>query len=136
MQLMVVTTCTDRKRFPAPLDLNADRLGQGHQDSVAAEWVARVSTAQPAASARDVYCGRSFQEALTAARSTRVSLRIISAGLGLIDEEEPVPPYNLTLVRGKANSIESRISVGRFDAGRWWGQIQRRRSAQPLARLV
>src|SRR5215468_4333177 len=104
MQLMVVTTCTDRKRFPVPSNLNAHRLRQGHQDCVAAEWVARVWKAPPAASAREVYCGRSFQEALAAARGTQTSLRIISAGLGLIDEQDSVPAYNLTLVRGRVNS--------------------------------
>src|SRR5690348_12631855 len=82
MSLVPVTTCTDRKRFPPSTDLIARSLPAGSQESIGSLWRAHVGAAPHRAKAAQVYCGRSFKEALRAASDAGATLRIISGGLG------------------------------------------------------
>src|SRR4051794_8508407 len=95
MQIIAITTCTDRKRYPAPPNLDASNLLPGTQSIVASAWRKSIRSAPAVGAATDVYCGRSFQEAVLAARSGRAELRIISGGLGLIRSDQKVPSYSL-----------------------------------------
>lgn len=136
MRLIAVTTCTDRKRHPVLPNLDASSLLPGSQPKLVRAWRQRVKAADPVGSASDVYCGRSFQEAASAARTGRADFRIISGGLGLIRAEEPIPSYSLSLVRQSAEFIGSRVVGAPFDAAHWWSEIQRRREPAPLAKSL
>src|SRR4051794_9693682 len=103
MQLIAVTTCTDRKRYPCLPRLSATNLPTGPQSAVVSDWLKRIRSAQAAGPAHDVYCGRSFQEAATAARAGRADFRIISGGLGLVRGDQNIPSYSLSLVRESAD---------------------------------
>src|SRR5690242_12586265 len=135
MWLIVVTTCTDRKRHAVPLELDASSLPCGSQTSVAGEWRKRLSTASAVGVATDVYCGRSFQEAVSAARAGSADFRIISGGLGLVRGDEPIPTYSLSLVRRSREFVGSRVLGSPFSAPRWWREIQKTNDA-PLATLI
>jgi hypothetical protein len=135
MQLIAVTTCTDRKRYPVTPHLDANTLPLGAQEEVACAWRNRVNAARKVGVARDVYCGRSFQEAIFAARAGHADLRIISGGLGLIRADEAIPAYSLSLVRSSPEFIGSRILGSPFNASQWWNEVQGPQSA-PLAGLI
>jgi hypothetical protein len=90
MQIIAVTTCTNRKKFPVPVGLSAASLATGLQVTVAHSWRKRVKSAPATGLAIDVYCGRNFQEANQAARAARADFRIISGGLGLVQGQEPI----------------------------------------------
>jgi hypothetical protein len=92
--------------------------------------------APDAGEAREVYCGRSFQEAASAARVGRADFSIISGGLGLIHSHKPIPAYSLSLVRQSSAFIGSRVIGTPFDAPRWWSEIQRNTQTAPIAALV
>jgi hypothetical protein len=108
MQLIAVTTCTDRKRYPVTPDLEANTLPLGPQEEVVCEWRRRVKVAPKVAAAREVYCGRSFQEASFAAHVGRANFQIISGGLGLVRADEAIPAYSLSLVRSSPEFVGSR----------------------------
>jgi len=132
---MVVTTCTDRKRYAVPPELDASSLPAGRQANVAHEWRRRVSAAPSAGLAAQVYCGRSFQEAILAARAGRAELRIISGGLGLIRSDEAIPSYSLSLVRQSREFVGSRVLDAPFRAPEWWSSVQKAGRA-PMAEVV
>jgi hypothetical protein len=136
MRLIVITTCTDRKRFPVCPDLDASDLQPARQASIAASWRKRTRSVSPVGVATEVYCGRSFQEALLAARMARTDLRIISGGLGLIRGDQKIPSYSLSLVRRSPKFIGTRILGQSFDPARWWMEVQCERCFPPLAELV
>jgi hypothetical protein len=136
MQLIAVTTCTDRKRYPVAPHLDANTLPLGPQEDVACEWRKRVKAAPKAGVARDVYCGRSFQEAVFAARAGHADLQIISGGLGLIRADEAIPAYSLSLVRSSPEFVGSRVLGSPFNASYWWHDIQANSQSPALAELV
>lgn len=122
MRSIAITTCTDRKRFPVPSELDASELPAGLQSVVANSWRNRLKSARTVAPAVDVYCGRSFREAFLAAQAGRSDFWIISAGLGLIRGNETIPSYSLSLVRRSTEFIGARVVDESFDAARWWGE--------------
>jgi hypothetical protein len=136
MQLIAVTTCTDRKKFPVPADLDASRVPTGSQSAVASAWRKRIKSAPAVALATDVYSGRSFQEAVAAAREGRADFRIISGGLGLVRGDEKIPSYSLSLVRKSDEFVGARVINEPFNVARWWGEIQRAHESTPLAKLL
>jgi hypothetical protein len=136
MRLIAVTTCTDRKRFPVPSELDASGLRPGPQSTVARTWRKRIRSAPAVGVATDVYCGRSFQEAVLAARAAHADFRIISGGLGLVRGDQAIPSYSLSLVRQSSEFIGAHVLGKSFDAARWWGEIQCTTGAAPLAELL
>ena len=81
MQVTVVTSCVNRKRIVPDENLRAGNLPIGSFEEVADEWNARVAVPhRTKRQAKDVYCGRAFQEALKAAEELKTRLWIISAG--------------------------------------------------------
>src|SRR5262249_42334773 len=109
MQIIAVTTCTDRKKYPTLPSLDASALAPGSQPALVNAWRKRVRSAPVVGLASEVYCGRSFQEAAIGARAGRADFRIISGGLGLIPSEQEIPSYSLSLVRNSAEFIGTRV---------------------------
>lgn len=120
--MLVITTCTNRKRQPAAAALHATSLPDGPQERLATEWVCRLAAENTRVAATELYAGRSFQESEHAARRLGADLFIVSAGLGLISEATPVPPYACTILAGVPDSIADRVGAT-FSVSSWWHQI-------------
>lgn len=71
-----------------------------------------------------LYKGRAFVEATRAARLAGSPLLVISAGVGLVSEEDAIPSYSLTISSDQDDSIARRITKGEvFLPGKWWGAL-------------
>lgn len=102
------------------------------------DWRARCSDAGERIAARRLYAGRAFSIAYDAAKSTGAQLRIVSAGMGLLHPDTPVPSYSLTLSREARDCILGRATKNQaFTAQEWWQAIRSQAAgAMPFARLV
>lgn len=116
---LVITTCTNRKRKPIADNLCASALPQAPIADVAFNWAQRLSAAERVFPARDIYGGRSFQEALLAADLLDAQLLIVSAGLGLISADARIPPYACTVLVNAPDSITARV-MGDYSIASWW----------------
>jgi len=117
-----VTACTNRKRVTSPLFLTGKTLLNGKQSVVSGDWRKKLKSAKKDESlvkAEAVYCGRGFYEALK--RSGKERLLVVSAGLGLIDKETPIPGYSLTVSNGGEDSVAQKIDS--FSVARWWQSL-------------
>jgi hypothetical protein len=120
--LSIVTICTNQKRFkPTPAGTPA-ALTAATQADLAAQWIAVAQSLPRTTTAADLYAGRAFGLARDAAVVTAAPLFILSAGLGLVASDTPVPTYGLTVSRSGAESIWSKV-IGPFDAGRWFAAL-------------
>jgi hypothetical protein len=119
---LVITTCTNRKRKPIPDGLHVSALSQAPIAEVASDWVGRLSATVDLFPARDIYGGRSFQEALFAADLLDARLLIVSAGLGLVSADARVPPYACTVLIDAPDSIVSRVA-GDYSVAGWWQEL-------------
>lgn len=121
--VILVTTCTNRKRKQVLPSLQASSLREGSQVSVLTEWCDRLSANPPIDAASAIYCGRAFREASSASREVSGSLWIISAGLGLVSEESKIPSYSITIGGSGPDSILKKIKGEKFLPAKWWKGI-------------
>lgn len=136
MKAIIVTTCTNRKRRPALEALRARNLPLGSIEQVASDWVGRVSSARDLCYPEQVYCGRSYVEAINASKVIGAPLYVISAGLGLVPPLWQIPAYDLTTTKSSKDRIQSRITETIGDAD-WWNQIGiARGNENPITELV
>lgn len=121
MTLMFVG-CTNRKRTAPSKTLRARTLPAQRSKNLAALWIHRLRAPHPKKRpVRDLYCGRSFSDALAASQTLNASLYVISAGLGCVGSEESIPSYSLTVAGGEDN-ILTRATDGMTPAD-WWNLI-------------
>lgn len=133
---IVITSCTNRKRKPTAAGLHIASVDGGSLSAVAAAWGGRLRQSQERYPAGDLYGGRSFQEAASAARAIEAQLLIVSAGLGLIDTETAIPAYGCTVLADAADSVRARIQDD-FSLPAWWAALRGMSPfAQPLGKLV
>lgn len=93
---------------------------KGDPPSVALDWWARVSEPSVRRPVRQMYKGRAFAEALRAVDVIKGDLWIVSAGLGLIAPDQPIPAYSLTISSGAEDSILPKTGCS---PNEWWREL-------------
>lgn len=129
MRPLILIPCTDRKRISPEDSLRASSLSRGSASEVAKEWGDRIQRSRVRAVSREIYCGRSFKEANGAAEELQAELMIVSAGLGLVRQNDEIPGYSLTVSKGHCDSIEGRITDPNFSPSLWWNALGSNTSA-------
>lgn len=119
---VILTACTQRKRVTHNPLLCARDLPAGKLSEVVKAWAGRLSQAKVTRPAKDLYCGRSFFEAVKATQNIRADLYVVSAGLGLVQGNDEVPSYNLTVSKGTADCVMSKLDGGYSEAD-WWAAL-------------
>lgn len=119
---IILTNCTNRKRGIVSSTLTSDNLNSGPIDVVARQWLDCLKNAQGENLAREIYCGRSFREAEASANSLNCPLYVVSAGLGIVSSEQPIPAYDLTVSSGTTHSIFNKFSE-KTTTNTWWSSI-------------
>jgi len=133
---IVITTCSNRKLHSPSEQLRACNLPNGTLEQTAERWWAHVATTSGAYYAKDLYCGRSFKEAIFASEANASPLYVISAGLGLVRPDQQIPAYDLTLSRTSEDFIKKKI-VEPIDDAEWWGAVNGTHgTSTPLANLI
>jgi hypothetical protein len=122
MSPIVITGCTNRKRFKPDAGLTAESLPSGAVAIVAQAWAERIRGTSAMTAASSLYCGRAFAEAASAAKASGGELFVVSAGLGLLAAHTAVPSYSLTITRRQPDSILDRLEPA-VSAADWWRSI-------------
>lgn len=120
--MLVITACTNRKRKPVAPDLRMASVPVGDLASVAFSWGERLRGASDRYMASEIYSGRSFAEAATAARLAEAHLCVASAGVGLVHAATAVPAYGCTVAERSADGVAARL-IGSFDPAAWWSAL-------------
>jgi hypothetical protein len=115
----IITACTNGKHHDADMSTTARDLPYGSLGDVSAEWKSRLSFAPKVSVAQSLYSGRSFSLAVSATDCVKAKLYVVSAGLGFLRSDEPVPAYNLTVSPGSADCVLDHLKPGASGAD-WW----------------
>ena len=137
--IVLLTTCTNRKRRSVPDERLARNLPKGPIDCVAKEWVDRLRAAHFSENlmAGELYGGRGFREARVLAHNLASRLMIISAGCGLISSHDMVPPYGLTITPNSEDAIQRRIIEEMALPEEWWLALnQEFHSPFPISNMI
>lgn len=119
-KFIVVTNCTARKKTGVPLVPFAPK-GSCIRE-VAEDW--RISlAAQPSRlQAVRLYVGRSILEARNVSQDIGAPLFIVSAGIGLVESDEPIPGYDISASGKGAEFAEMLARLGASTSD-WWHQL-------------
>jgi hypothetical protein len=129
---VVVTNCTQRKSGRGGIDLV--KLPDVHDvEGLAVAWQRLVAGALPAALAQSLYQGRSIVDTAAAAAYLGSPWYVVSAGLGLVRADQPVPTYECTVAAGSELSV--RLKTAGATTANWWNAITAEQP-RPLSRLI
>ena len=121
MKTLILTNCTNRKRALGGDIAQFRDIASGSLSKVVAQWGRLLGVSEERAPAREVYCGRSFTEALAATAQAGAELRVVSAGLGLVPADTGIPNYSATIRPGSEDSILAKLAG--VTASSWWDAL-------------
>ncbi|HRQ59804.1 MAG TPA: hypothetical protein PLN31_20510 [Azoarcus taiwanensis] len=128
----VFSNCTMRKAAGPSIGLN----DVSHTDDLTAtarRWHNLVTRTPPMCAAGELYKGRSIMDAMTAAIALEGRLFIVSAGLGLVATDDPVPNYDLTVAPG--SELARLLARQGLQPQDWWAAITKERDSS-LSALI
>lgn len=128
----VVTNCTQRKSGQIRVDLAQLPHVRG-AGRLAEAWRRLVGRASPVGPVQTLYQGRTIADTAAAAAFLGSSWYVVSAGLGLVRSDQPVPAYECTVAAG--SELSGRLELSGATTADWWSAIT---AAQPhpLSRLI
>jgi hypothetical protein len=118
----VITTCSNRKTQRPKRSATPSSLPKGTQRAVETAWREKIRKLPLSVSADEFYAGRAFGLAVETARMSNARLYVLSAGLGLLPAERPIPVYGLTVSEGHTESVASKV-LGEFDPAAWFSRL-------------
>lgn len=127
----ILVPCSSLKSVPASSAARAVLLSGDSQRAVETAWLQAIKTLEPASRAGNLYKGRGFHHAVRLAAESGADLYVVSAGLGLIHADTPIPSYSLTLSGVGGDNVATKISE-RFNPSAWWHAVNRSPFAVPL----
>ena len=128
----IVTNCTRRKSAVVRIDLTL--LPQVREvERLAEAWQRLVDRAEPSGPAQALYQGRSIADTAAAAAKIGSSWYVVSAGLGLVRSDQPVPAYECTVAAG--SELGGRLGLSGATTNDWWNAITAS-EPRPLSRLI
>jgi hypothetical protein len=119
VKCIVVTSCTARKRNSGAAVKFSRRIVGASIRETAERWRQELQGGGPRTPDGQLYVGRSISEARWVANHLQAPMHVVSAGIGLIDAEEEVPPYDLT-VAGRSSTFQRVLEEYRSTTTDWW----------------
>lgn len=119
-KFIVVTNCTAKKKAGTPLVPFAPKGNCISQ--VAEDWRLSLASEPSRLQAGRLYVGRSIFEARNVSQDIGAPLFIVSAGMGLVGSDEPIPGYDMS-ASGKGTELA--VTLARLGASKsdWWHQL-------------
>ncbi|RJQ27569.1 hypothetical protein C4565_05095 [Candidatus Parcubacteria bacterium] len=140
MNIIIVTSCTNRKKFSPASPICAKNLPIGDQNQLLLTWERRIDNALERVQVSTLYGGRGFSEIRKIVQvNNSIGYLVVSAGLGLVSSKKKVPSYNLTIIPSTNNSIQNQLTNGcQFDSKKWWADINQHfnKTETPLSKII
>jgi hypothetical protein len=129
---VIVTSCTQRKAGRDRVDV-AQLPDSASVVRLAQAWRRAIGKASADMAAQNLYQGRSIVDTSVAAAALGAPWYVVSAGLGLIRSDQPVPAYECTVAAG--TDLDRRLRALGSHAAQWWNALTNT-SPAPLSRLI
>jgi hypothetical protein len=139
MKYLVITNCTNRKSIdPEPRLSRMPTIKRGDDiTTTSIEWVEKIISAKQNITAGTLYQGRSIQDVKTTANILKNSdVYVISAGIGLVSFDEPIPSYELSVSENAP--FNKKLNSNNIPVTNWWYSVNKARTGygKPLSRLI
>lgn len=129
---VIFTSCTQRKAGSDRVDV-AQLPECASLTALAQAWRRALEAAGARIPARSLYQGRSIVDTAATAAALQAPWYVVSAGLGVVRFDQPVPAYECTVTVG--TDLHRRLKALDSHASQWWGALTAS-SPAPLSRLI
>lgn len=130
MNHIIVSNCTNRKSSKVKkLQPTSSMYSLNNVDEFLEEWFALINNFEEKRPAISIYQGRSVSEISHAKKILNAEVYFLSAGLGLINERDFIPNYDLTISEG-INSLKSSFQKWSINEEIWWEKLHSKRSIE------
>lgn len=137
MKIIAVTNCTAAKTPPPLRDLQARTIERMALPALADEWHSRIRKADSRIAAASLYRGRGFSVVVRAAARYGVDVSVLSAGLGVLQLQDLVPSYSLTIAPDSRDFILARaMNPLSLTPGDWWKSLTGRPGISAVSDLL
>lgn len=116
-KFIVVTNCTARKRAGMPL-VRFVPNGESIRE-IAEDWRSSLDAQPIRLQAGRLYVGRAMLEARNVCQNLDAQLFIVSAGIGLVESDEPIPGYDMS-ASGKGTELAATLTRHGASKSDWW----------------
>lgn len=130
LRTILVTSCTNRKKATSEVVRLHPSDKAKTVELLAKLWVARVNAAQHREPVNTLYQGRAFSEAKRSACAAQAPLFVVSAGHGIVNCDELLPSYDLTVAPSSDNQLHSMLHRMNKTGTDWW-QVLTKSFAEP-----
>lgn len=139
MKYLLITNCTNRKSLPPSngLDRYPKLIHETKLVELTRDWVKKIENATSKIQAKDLYKGRTISDIKKTTQLLRnADVSVISAGLGLVNFEELIPSYELS-VSNQSDFIKN-LNSNNINIDQWWSTINKIRlnKINPLSDLI
>lgn len=123
MSSLIVSNCTSKKWSKLEKIFPDQHLFElDDPDQFIESWFHQVNQIVNKNHAIEVYKGRTVTEIIHAKKIINAKIFFLSAGLGLVAEDELIPSYDLTISSG-TNSLKPLLDKWSIDEGIWGGKL-------------
>lgn len=138
MPYLVITNCTGRKSLSPSSSLQKSpkvSLSRDIQDA-ASNWAEAIGKDKTRIEAQQLYQGRTIVDTKSAQKHLGADVYVISAGLGLVNFEDLIPSYELT-VNEDSQFSKSLKRVG-YTNQDWWAALNKslKKTSSPISKLL
>ncbi len=116
-QFIVVTNCTARKRAGVPLVRFVPKGESIRQ--IAEDWRSCIDAQTTRLQAGELYVGRSIVEARNVSQRLGAQLFVVSAGIGLVKSDKPIPGYDIS-ASGEGTELAATLTRHGASKSDWW----------------
>lgn len=138
MSYLVITNCTGRKSIqPTPrLKKDPNISKSGVLEDVANYWANAVRAEKIKIKAHQLYQGRTIVDTKYTQEHLSAEVYVISAGLGLVNFEDSIPSYELTVNEG--SQFSKTLKRSGYTNQDWWSALNKslKKTSSPISRLL
>ena len=132
MNHLIISNCTNRKSGKLQkIKLDQALFMSESPDLFISAWRTQIEFANSKGPAIEVYKGRSVREIVNAKKIINAKVYFLSAGLGLINEDDSIPNYDLTISKGK-NSLQPLFNRWSITEACWWDKLLSKSNMQDI----
>lgn len=126
MHHIIISNCTNRKSSKVEkIQPTSLMYETNNADHFIEEWFKILNSNNYKKSAVSIYKGRSVSEIIRAKNHIDAEIFFLSAGLGIVKEDDLIPNYDLTISEGN-NSLKPLLARWLIDESIWWEKLSRK----------
>jgi hypothetical protein len=122
--MLIIASCSSKKRIKPANGLDESAPNAFDLNAFATKWVATVRGTKVTTNPNNMYAGVGFVAIRNAVEYLNADVKFLSAGMSLVDSNQNIPSYNLTINNNGGPTPFAKVDVS-GNSNDWWNALNR-----------